>query len=88
MGTQSTKHENWRELVEAHRDRLTELGVFFAKTYRLGDLGPAELRQLIHALELNFPSNRYWELSHDNVLQVWDFPSQESVWDSVIHTSF
>jgi hypothetical protein len=71
-----------RDMVVFHRDRLTELGVFFHKTYRLGTLDRNARSDLVHALERQFPENKYWELTNDNVLHAWDFTTRESAWDS------
>ncbi|MEL6110216.1 MAG: hypothetical protein AAFU85_29735 [Planctomycetota bacterium] len=67
-----------------HRDRLECLGVFFGKTYPLGELNRDQRRRVVETLELNFPMNHYWELSHGDRLRVWDEPSRQSEWDSVV----
>jgi hydroxymethylpyrimidine pyrophosphatase-like HAD family hydrolase len=76
-----------RDIVVFHRDRLTALGVFFDKTYRLGTLDRNARKELINALEKQFPENNYWEFTNDNVLHAWDFTTRESAWDSFV-TSF
>jgi hypothetical protein len=73
-----------RDIVVFHRDRLTALGVFVNKTYRLGTLDRNARKSLINALEKQFPDNNYWELTNDNVLHAWDFTARASAWDSFV----
>ena len=78
--------DDTREEAAVHRDRLTELGVFFTKEYELSSLSltRAERKRLIFELERSFPENRYWELRNDDVLQVWDYAERELSWDRFI----
>lgn len=75
-----------RDLVEAHRDRLAVLGVFFEKSYELGALDRNDRKHVIEELERKFPSHLCWELDSNNVLRVWDLHSRESEWDDVVKT--
>jgi len=78
--------DDTRDIVVFHRDRLTVLGVFFNKRYRLGTLDRNARKDLINALEKQFPENNYWELTNDNVLHAWDFTTRESAWDSFVNS--
>jgi hypothetical protein len=79
-------NDETREMVVLHRDRLTMLGVFFIKEYRLGALDRNARKDLITALETQFPENNYWELTNDNVLHAWDFTTREVAWDSFVNS--